>query len=83
MTAARGDGGGGGARSLPVAEGGGASAALRKARWSDDRAAHQGEQHRPTLPSRVERGRKKLRDASVSLFSFFIHLLKAVLFIVM
>ncbi|XP_040885078.1 uncharacterized protein ankfn1 isoform X2 [Toxotes jaculatrix] len=69
--AAAGRGGGGGARSLPLVEVGGASlacasnrAALRKTVSVDDRLLQPagGEQRHLRLLSRLERGRKKLRN---------------------
>lgn len=77
-TAAGGGGGGaggGGARSLPLAEEGGAAwvgnrAALRKTVSVDDRLLQPagGEQPHLRLLSRLERGRKKLRNIHVSVF---------------
>lgn len=61
--------GGRGARSLPPAGGGGAA-------WASDRAALRktvsadGEQPHLRLLSRLERGRRKLRNIHVSLFHF-------------
>ncbi|XP_044034197.1 uncharacterized protein ankfn1 isoform X2 [Siniperca chuatsi] len=64
-----GGGGGGGARSLPLAEGGGAAwasdrAALRKTVSVDDRLLQPAGGERPHLRllSRLQRGRKKLRN---------------------
>lgn len=66
-----------GARSLPLAEGGGAvwaseRAALRKTVSVDDRMLQPagGEQPHLRLLSRLERGRKKLHNIHVSLFVF-------------
>lgn len=74
---AGGGGGGVGARSLPLAEGGGAvwasdRAALRKTVSVDDRMLQPagGEQPHLRLLSRLERGRKKLHNIHVSLFVF-------------